>query len=250
MGSCNPSNERLPPGNADGFTVRVDAKIFPSAGDAPAVQVLQGLRFSVGRGELLAIIGPSGCGKTTLLNILAGLDLDFQGSVPSFLKTGFVFQSPRLLPWLSVADNLRLVLEPDGGHDEKITRMLASVGLQGQEDVFANRLSMGMARRVALARALLVEPDIMLLDEPFVSLDEKTAENLRDMLGQLLDDKPRTALFVTHDIAEAVRLADRVLVLGGQPTTTIGEMPLEKPRKERDGDWLDEAKTSVRSLLL
>jgi ABC-type nitrate/sulfonate/bicarbonate transport system ATPase subunit len=249
MDSCNPSNDGSQPGNADGFSVNITAKIFPSAGGAPAAKVLENVCFNVGVGELLAIIGPSGCGKTTLLNLIAGLDNDFSGEVPAVKKTGFVFQSPRLLPWMSVADNLRLVLDDDEKRDAKISTMLESVGLRGQEAVFANRLSMGMARRVSLARALLVEPDIMLMDEPFVSLDEGTADNLRDMLGQLMDQTPRTTLFVTHDLSEAVRLADRILILGNQPTTKIGELSLDTPRQERNEDWIRLTKDMLRSRL-
>ncbi len=247
MDSCNPSNDGSQPGNADGFDVNIKAKTFPAAGDAPAVKVLHNLSFRISSGEVLAVIGPSGCGKTTLLNLVAGLDKDFSGDVPSVEKTGFVFQSPRLLPWMTVADNLRLVLDQEKGQDAKVSAMLEAVGLQGQEAVFANRLSMGMARRVALARALLVEPEIMLMDEPFVSLDESTADNLRGMLGELLDKTPRTVIFVTHDLSEAVRLADRVLILGHQPTTTVGEMALDQPRKDRDEEWIRKAKESLRS---
>ena len=247
MGSCNQSNGESRPGNADGFTVRIDAKTFPPAGDAPAVTVLENLNFTIAPGELLAIIGPSGCGKTTLLNIIAGLDKDFAGDVPGPIMAGFVFQSPRLLPWMTVAGNLRLVLDADEAQDDSITAMLRSVGLQGQENVYANRLSMGMARRVALARALLVEPDIMLLDEPFVSLDEGTAEKLLILLARLLDEKPRTALFVTHDLSEAVRLADRVLQLGGQPATVISDVPLTVQQRDRDERWLAEAEVQLRS---
>ena len=148
---------------------------------------------------------------------------------------------------MTVADNLRLVLDADEAQDDRITAMLESVGLQGQEKVYANRLSMGMARRVALARALLVEPDIMLLDEPFVSLDEGTAEKLLILLARLLDEKPRTALFVTHDLSEAVRLADRVLQLGGQPATVISDVPLTVQQRDRDERWLAEAEVQLRS---
>jgi len=247
MVSCNPSNDGSRPGNADGFTVRINAKTFPPAGGVPAVKVLENLTFHVATGELLAIIGPSGCGKTTLLNILAGLDLDFSGEVPTVEKTGFVFQSPRLLPWMSVADNLRFVLNAEEEDDASISAMLESVGLQGHENVFANRLSMGMARRAGLARALLVQPDLLLLDEPFVSLDEGTAGKLRTLLSELLDKKPWTSLFVTHDLDEAVALADRILVLGQTPSTVVSEERLDKPRKERDPDWRSEALSRVRS---
>ncbi|MBC8269197.1 MAG: ATP-binding cassette domain-containing protein [Rhodospirillaceae bacterium] len=249
MDSSNPSNDGSQPGSVDGFCVNIKAKTFPAAGDAPAVKVLESLSFSISSGEFLAVIGPSGCGKTTLLNLVAGLDKEFSGDVPKVEKTGFVFQSPRLLPWMTVAGNLRLVLGQDQGQDVNMTAMLAAVGLQGQETVFANRLSMGMARRVALARALLVEPDIMLMDEPFVSLDESTADNLRAMLSDLLELTPRSILFVTHDLSEAVRLADRVLILGNQPTTTIGEMVLDRPRKDRDEEWIRQTKGNLRTRL-
>lgn len=209
------------------LSVAVREKRFAPVGRAPARQALGELAFTVAEGETLAVLGPSGCGKTTLLNLVAGLDRDFSGRIDRPDRPlAVVFQEPRLLPWRTVADNLRFVLGPVPDAEPRIMTALAEVGLADAAHVFASRLSLGMARRVALARAFLVRPALLLLDEPFVSLDATTAERLRLLVLELLERHRTTAVLVTHDLREAVMLAGRILVLGPSPGRILGDLPV------------------------
>ncbi|WP_299402328.1 ABC transporter ATP-binding protein [uncultured Roseobacter sp.] len=177
--------------------------------------VLGRVAFEIAPGETLALVGPSGIGKSTLLRILAGIDADFEGSVERPDALAFVFQEPTLLPWRSVLKNLLLPhpgLPPDQARD-----MLARVGLEGKEGLFPGQLSLGQQRRLSLARAFAQAPALLIMDEPFVSLDPETAEvMLRLTEGLIADHRPAT-LFVTHDSREADRLADRTLTLRSHP---------------------------------
>ncbi|HLY57356.1 MAG TPA: ATP-binding cassette domain-containing protein [Stellaceae bacterium] len=200
--------------------------------DGPAI--LQDLRFSLDAGEIVALVGPSGCGKTTLLRLIAGLDRDYEGELAwaGAPRLGIAFQEPLLLPWRTVRENLALVERPDtppGLSDE----LLAALGLAAEGNTFAARLSLGMARRVALARAFAVEPTLLLLDEPFVSLDEATASRGRELLLEVWARRPTSILLVTHDLAEATMLADRVLFLSGTPARIEREavLPWEDRRQ-------------------
>jgi len=178
--------------------------------------ILGEISFNFAPGENLCLLGPSGCGKTTLLNAIAGLDRGakhsvWQGKVPTL---AYMFQQPRLLPWRTVLDNLLLV-NPDS---EKVLSLLHEVGLAEAADQFPTRLSLGMARRVALVRSLLLSPDLILMDEPLVSLDPVTARQMRELIERLVVHHPkRNLLYVTHDLDEALRIGDRILVLGGKP---------------------------------
>ena len=209
--------------------VAIREKRFPPVGDAPAKLVVQNLVLDLEPDGFVALFGPSGCGKTTLLNLIAGLDPDFEGEVrlPA-ARIGYMFQEPRLLPWLTVEDNLRLVL-PDGPATERaIDAWLAEMELGDVRAVFPTRLSLGMARRVALARAFIIQPTLLLMDEPFVSLDEPTAERLRRLLLATLRSHPATVVFVTHNLREAIMLADRIALLTPAPTRVLDilEVPL------------------------
>ena len=179
--------------------------------------VIDGLTLGLAHGEVGALVGPSGCGKTTLLRIIAGLDPEFEGKVqlPEPGKLGMVFQEPRLLPWRTVEQNVRLAAPEakDGVLDE----LFATLGLAKHRGHYPGELSLGLARRVALARAFAVEPDLLLLDEPFVSLDAALAVRLREELAQLVDSRPVTTLLVTHDVDEAIGLADRLFLLSAKP---------------------------------
>jgi ABC-type nitrate/sulfonate/bicarbonate transport system ATPase subunit len=208
--------------------VRLAGKSFPAVGSAPARHVLGALQLTLRRGEVAALTGPSGCGKTTLLNLVAGLDRGFSGSIErrGRGRLAYVFQEPRLLPWRTVADNLALVLPAGAADRARIAAALAEVGLEEAARTMAARLSLGMARRVALARAFVVEPELLLLDEPFASLDAPTAHRLRLLLLDLLARHGVTALFVTHDLAEAVMVAHRLLVLDGTPARLVAEIPI------------------------
>ncbi|MEO1281806.1 MAG: ATP-binding cassette domain-containing protein [Pseudomonadota bacterium] len=217
--------------------VRVDAKQFPAVADRPALPVLTHVDLSIDPGSFVVLTGPSGCGKSTLLNIVAGLDDDYDGEVvfgaPS-PRLSFMFQTPRLLPWRTVRQNIELVMpDDDPSKAAKIDDLLQAVGLTGQESQYPERLSLGMQRRAALARAFIVEPDILLMDEPFVSLDDPTARALRDVLMALWDKRPTTVLFVTHDRGEAVMLGTRLIRVGGQPATVISDQEVALSRTER-----------------
>jgi NitT/TauT family transport system ATP-binding protein len=196
--------------------VAVKRKIFPAVGKREAQLVLRDISFEVAPRSFLVITGPSGCGKSTLLNIIAGLDRDYEGEIdlgPARDRVAFIFQAPRLLPWRTVYENIALVLPPGDARREKIPAMLERVGLTQAANAYPERLSLGMQRRAALARGFILEPKILLMDEPFVSLDDPTAQSLRDLLMELWHSQPTTVLFVTHDRAEAIQLGTRILRL-------------------------------------
>jgi NitT/TauT family transport system ATP-binding protein len=200
--------------------------------------VLGELAFSLGNGEVAALVGPSGCGKTTLLRIIAGLDSDFEGSValPAHGMLGMVFQEPRLLPWRTVEQNVRLAAPQ--ATDAALGTLFQALGLTAHRDHFPGELSLGLARRVALARAFAVEPDLLLLDEPFVSLDDALAARLREELAELVNRRPVTTLLVTHDVEEAIALADRLLLLSAGPARLLGEVAVPRPRTAHTPDEL------------
>ncbi|MFM0375099.1 ABC transporter ATP-binding protein [Paraburkholderia aspalathi] len=183
--------------------------------------VLERVTFGIRRGEIVSLVGPSGCGKSTLLRVLAGLDRDFEGEIlldglaqhgPS-PRLGVIFQEPRLLPWLSVADNIAFSAGPRRGADPRVDQLLDEVGLAGTGAALPKQLSGGMAQRVALARGLFSQPDLLLLDEPFSAVDAMTRMRLQDLLLSLTRAHGTAALIVTHDLDEALYLSDRVLLL-------------------------------------
>jgi len=228
-------------------TIDIALKRFAPKGSAAPVVALRDLRFSVQPGEFVCLLGPSGCGKTTLLNIIAGLDNDFSGQVSGGGKPGiaspvigYIFQTPRLLPWRTVAENIQLVLRP-GQNTGIVDELLAMTGLSKFRDTYPERLSVGMSRRVALVRAFAVEPDLLLMDEPFVSLDEATAQKLRQMLLEIWQRRPTTVLFVTHDTREAVLLADRIVKLTASPGTVDKIITVDIPRQQRGDSGIIES---------
>ncbi|MDV7339332.1 ATP-binding cassette domain-containing protein [Terasakiella sp. A23] len=184
------------------------------------ITVLKDIDLHLHKDETTVLLGPSGCGKTTLLRIICGLDTDFDGQLDlDSEKIGFVFQEPRLLPWLSVYDNIALVCA-DG---VDIDGLLKDVGVLEAKDQLASKLSLGMARRVGFARALSINPDVLIMDEPFVSLDQARAEQLRLMVLDVMAKRSTKVLFVTHDLGEAVQLGSRILHLGGTPSRILQE---------------------------
>jgi NitT/TauT family transport system ATP-binding protein len=203
---------------------------FYRAASGDNLHVLGGLSFTLGSGEVAALVGPSGCGKTTLLRIIAGLDRDYEGSVrlPDHCRLGMVFQEPRLLPWRSVEANVRLAAP--AATDAALDTLFRTLGLAAHRSHYPGELSLGLARRVALARAFAVEPDLLVLDEPFVSLDAALAERLRSELVELVTRRPVTTLLVTHDVEEAIGLADRLLVMSASPARIVAEVPVMRPR--------------------
>ena len=219
--------------------IEVRRKRFPAVADSPAVEALRDFRLRVVSGEFLCLVGPSGCGKTTLLNLIAGLDEDFEGAINPprrATRIGYVFQTPRLLPWRSVFDNVALVLGGASDPGARVLPLLAATGLEDFKAAYPERLSMGMRRRVSIARAFAVEPDLLLLDEPFVSLDEATARAMRALLIEVWRARPTTVIFVTHDLREAIALADRIAVLSPAPARVVAEIPVELPREHRDNE--------------
>jgi ABC-type nitrate/sulfonate/bicarbonate transport system ATPase subunit len=225
-------NDTSPAGVRDRLDVSIKHKSYRSASGGQ-LQVLGELAFGLAHGEVAALVGPSGCGKTTLLRIIAGLDRDFEGSValPAHGTLGMVFQEPRLLPWRTVEQNVRLAAPHAAG--AVLDTLFQTLGLGAHRDHYPGELSLGLARRVALARAFAVGPDLLLLDEPFVSLDDALAARLRDELADLVGRRPVTTLLVTHNIEEAIGLADRLLLLSASPARVVAEVPVARPRAAR-----------------
>lgn len=235
-------------GDAAPLELRIDAKSFLSADGTP-VEVIRGLDLRLEAGSFGALIGPSGCGKTTILKIAAGLDPDFRGVVrtPGSGRLGIVFQEPRLLPWRTVEDNIRLAL-PAHEATADLTEMVEILGLGSHLARYPGELSLGLARRAAIARAFAVRPDFLLLDEPFVSLDETVATRLRNELVALTTRTKVTTLFVTHDLAEAVELADHLFFLSDRPARIIAEKSLP-PRATRSRDVIASIGDEMRVLV-
>lgn len=201
--------------------LRIREKAF--SGGAPRT-VLRDVSFTAGPGEVVALLGRSGAGKSTLLRIILGLDRAFDGSVrlPQG-RVGVVFQEPRLLPWLTVEENLRLVVT-EGAPEPDLARLLETVDLPGSARSRPMELSLGMARRVAVARAFAVDPAMLVLDEPFVSLDRRLAGTLGTLLMARAHDHGTLVLVAMHDIEHALSIADRILVLHGQPASLTADL--------------------------
>jgi NitT/TauT family transport system ATP-binding protein len=224
-------------------------KVF-DGGERPVLAV-EDLTFTVERGQFVSIIGPSGCGKSTLLKLISGLDRPSAGQVlieghevrgPQ-TKVGFMLQKDLLLPWRTVIENVMVGLEVRGApreeRREKAMNLIRMVGLDGFEAAYPKHLSGGMRQRVALARTLAVEPEILLLDEPLSALDYQTKLNMEEELVRILRERDITVLLITHDIAEAVSVSDRVLVCSGRPGRIKAEHALSltkshSPEEARD----------------
>ena len=220
--------------------IAIDAKTFGAVAGRSAQPVLRNVKLAIAPRSFLVITGPSGCGKSTLLNIVAGLDDDYQGHIrfaAADPRLAFIFQTPRLLPWRTVEENIALPLPEGDARRDGIPELLARVGLSGAETAYPERLSLGMQRRVAIARGFVMQPDILLMDEPFVSLDSPTAQALRTLVVELWQRHPTTVLFVTHDRAEAVRLATRIVRLGAldetMATSIVGDGKISLTESER-----------------
>ncbi len=255
MDCCNPLNEKSIAGAAEGpdpappvLAVRIERKAFADPASGRERLILDQVEFALRPTEFLALVGPSGCGKSTLLHLIAGLDQDFSGSIrwPGLAagvrpRLGYCFQNPRLLPWLSLRGNIDLVLDDPSAQAARIDDLLGTMGLREVGHFPANRLSVGMQRRAALARAFAVAPRVLLMDEPFVSLDAPTAAQLRKLLLDLCAREHPTVCFVTHDLHEATQLADRVLFLSSPPTRVIGMAAIEVPREFRGDQTLVDA---------
>ena len=222
------------PGRLD---VHIEHKSYRAA-SGERLHVLDKLSITLTNGEVVALVGPSGCGKTTLLRIIVGLDRDFAGSVqlPPHGRLGVVFQEPRLLPWRTVEANVRLAAPQ--ASEETLGALFATLGLTEHRRHYPSELSVGLARRVALARAFAVQPELLVLDEPFVSLNSALAVRLRAELVELVSRRPVTTLLVTHDVDEAAALADRLILLSPSPARVLAALPIESPRRARTADEL------------
>ncbi|MCO5155461.1 MAG: ABC transporter ATP-binding protein [Aquamicrobium sp.] len=221
------------------------------------VHALEGASLSIAPGEIVAIVGGSGCGKSTMLRAIAGLDAPSRGRVAldgmtvtaPHEKIGIIFQEPRLLPWLTVAGNVAFGVEhlPRRERDERVATALARVGLADKAHAWPRELSGGQAQRVAIARALVPRPEVLLLDEPFSALDAFTRADLQDHLLALWADSRPTLLLVTHDVDEAIALADRIVVMRPRPGRLFEEIAAALPRpRDRRSEEFD----AVRHLVL
>src|SRR4029078_1231700 len=231
------------------------SKTYPNG-----VRALDGISLSVGAGEIVAIVGSSGCGKSTLLRAISGLDrpsrgrvlLDGESVTSPHEKIGIVFQEPRLLPWLSVAGNVGFGLEdrPRVERNERVVKAMMRVGLADKAAVWARELSGGQAQRVAIARALVPRPQVLLLDEPFSALDAFTRVDLQDHLLNLWAEFKPTLVMVTHDVEEAIALADRIVVMRPHPGQVADEIEIDLPLpRDRQSAAFDFAKRRVLAAL-
>jgi len=233
-------------------------KSFRSQRSEESIEVFDGISFAVQPSEFISIVGPSGCGKTTFLRILDGLIPHDEGEIlldnHTVIKPGpdkgFVFQDSSLLPWRTVIDNVILGLELQGiarrDAEIKAERYLVLVGLAGFERHYPHELSGGMQQRVNLARALIVEPEVLLMDEPFASLDAQTREIMQAELLKMWNETKKTVIFVTHQIEEAIYLSDRVVVFSARPTKIRDIIRIDIPRPrllsvKRSKEFLDHA---------
>ena len=218
---------------------KVDVDISHRYGD---LKVHEGLRFGVRENEFLCIAGPSGCGKTTLLDILCGLLAPSTGQVlidgrradPKRHSISFVFQEPSTLPWLTVWDNiatgLRIKGRPESEIKDAVAEIIRTVNLTGFERYYPHQISGGMKQRVAIARAFATKADLVLMDEPFVSLDQPTRERMQQEVLDIWQHHKRTIIFVTHNLEEAVFLGDRVIILSAKPASIMADIVIDLPR--------------------
>ena len=221
------------------FKIRIEEKTHIGA-DGTHLTAIRNLSLDLEPESMTVLMGPSGCGKTTLLRVVAGLDDDFTGEIdmPPHARLGFMFQEPRLLPWRTVRQNIELVAAPDFS-EKDLDKLAEAVGVAEMLPRYPQELSLGLARRAALARAFSTEPDLLLLDEPFVSLDERTADRLRRLLLEVWSARPTTAVMVTHNPREALQLADKLVLMAPRPTHVLAVETIDVPQAKRDGAMVE-----------
>lgn len=227
--------------------VRIDRKTYRTGRGSGADVAVRDLRLAVQPAEVLCLVGPSGCGKTTTLRILLGLDRAFEGEVipdPETLAIRIMFQEPRLLAWRTVEQNVRLVL-PAARRAENLDALFGDLGLDEWRARFPGELSLGLARRVALARALADPPRLLVLDEPFVSLDDRAASALRAAVLSRAGRDGMAIVLVTHNIREALAMADRIVVLSHRPASVLGEVALGLRRDDRPPGWIEQQRLAL-----
>ncbi len=219
------------------------------------VTAIKDINLSIHQGEIVCLLGKSGCGKSTLLRTLSGLDLDYKGVI-TYNNTpltgvreeiGIIFQEPRLLPWLNVLDNIRFGLTSYEQETlNRVHRFVDYVGLKGKEKLYPKALSGGMSQRTAIARSLVTDPEVLLLDEPFSALDHFTKLELQDLLLKIQAKYNTTMVMVTHDIDEALYLADRIVILSSQPGTIKGIIDVNDGRpRDRTSPNLQQLKKDI-----
>ncbi|MEW6188601.1 MAG: ABC transporter ATP-binding protein [Actinomycetota bacterium] len=234
--------------------------------DSKKIAVIEDITFDVLEGEFVCVVGPSGCGKSTLLRMIAGIDKPTTGKIlyrgkpiqNAHLRVALVFQSFALLPWLTVMQNVCLGFEARGVPPEqrvkRAEKYIDKVGLEGFEEAYPRELSGGMKQRVGLARALAVEPELLLMDEPFSALDALTAENLREEVLDLWQDKSlplRGVVMVTHSIEEAVYMGEEVVVISSRPGKVIDNIRIELPRpRDRRDENFNKITDEIYSLIV
>lgn len=236
--------------------VRQLSKFFENRNGRKAV--LDSIEFDLHTGEFVCVLGPSGCGKSTILNILSALDREytgfllFDGKPPesASMHMAYLFQEPRLLPWMTVEQNIHFALEaahvPREQWKHRSQKYLAMVGLSGCEDYYIHQLSGGMQHRASISRAFAVEPDVLLMDEPFSALDELTARKLRTELLDIWAAEKKTVLFVTHNTMEATYMADRIMMMSSDPGVIEHVETIDLPRpREYDSELLFDCHRTV-----
>lgn len=220
------------------------SKYFTEPGSGKLLHVLEDIDFEIREGEFVSILGPSGCGKSTFLNILAGFESANQGNAVCCGETirgpsperAVVFQSPVLFPWMDVKSNIMYGLKQAGKKKSDAQKLaeeyIRAVGLEGFENYYPSQLSGGMQQRVALARSLILDPKVLLMDEPFAALDAQTRYSMQQLLLRLWETKGQTIVFITHDVEEALLISDRICIMSKRPGRIIEEIdvPFERPR--------------------
>ena len=223
------------------INIEIKKKIFPLKTQNKQSQnlIFKNLNFTIKKGQFVSFFGPSGCGKTTLLNIISGLDKDFDGSVQTYndatnSNISYMFQAPRLFPWLTAIENIKYPIKKRKNCEKIAFELIKKIGLEKYKNQYPNKLSGGMQRRIALARAFAPNPDILLLDEPFISIDKKVSNLLRKLLVKLWKKNKPIIIFVTHDLDEAIELADRICFLSNLPSKILldYEINLKRPRNQ------------------
>ncbi len=219
------------------FAIKIKEKSFTNKHNNSQIKVLKNIDINIKSKEFVCIVGPSGCGKTTLMNMIGGL-IKTDNQIIQFNndktlldeKFGYVFQTSRLLPWLTVKENVALVCEKKNYSSQKVDQILENFGLKDFINYYPKSISGGMRRRVSLARAFINEPKVLLMDEPFVSLDQPTAENLYEVLVNYWKKKPTTIILITHVLKEAILLGDRVLFFSKNPGTVVFDYKVNSKR--------------------
>jgi NitT/TauT family transport system ATP-binding protein len=241
------------------ITVDRVSQQFPGAGGTPGALALNDVSLEINTGEFVSLLGPSGCGKSTLLNIIGGLIAPTSGTVsvgdtvvngPLPHKVGFVFQESTLLPWYSVLENFRVSLEFQGRTSDwkdHAMNALSAVGMEGFANFYPSQLSIGMKQRINMARGIALETDILLMDEPFAALDEQTRLVLGEDLSQLLARTGKTIVFVTHSLAEAVLLADRIVIMTARPGSIKSIINVNAPHPRSPDFMLQPQFSDVRN---